>query len=35
MNDDDYEFDHHDWLGVACGIALVAMFILLHLEVLP
>lgn len=32
---DDYRFDEHDWLGVICGIALVAMFVLIHLEVLP
>lgn len=31
MND----FDYHDWLGVACAIALATMFVLLHLEVLP
>lgn len=39
MNDrndfDDNDFDEHDVLGVACGIALVAMFILLYIGVIP
>lgn len=32
---DDYHFDAHDAIGVACGIALVAMFILLYIGVIP
>lgn len=32
---DDNDFDYHDAIGVACGIALAAMFILLYMGVLP
>ncbi len=32
---DDGDFDAYDAISVACAIALVAMFILLSLEVLP
>lgn len=33
--DDDHDFDYHDAIGVACAIALAAMFILLAIGVIP